>query len=84
MKSSVYRLSYGVYVADLEGRKVMRGGIVDLAAALVQTGVAADDLLWGDWREDAEMLSPAEKGELRIAMSRNKELVASKGTVSAG
>lgn len=84
MKSSVYKLSQGVYVADLEGRKIMRGGIVDLAAALLIMGVTIDDLLWGDWREGAELLSQAEKSELRVAMSRDRGFVASTGTVSVG
>jgi hypothetical protein len=33
MKTSVYKLSHGVFVAELAGRQVMRGSIDDLAAA---------------------------------------------------
>jgi hypothetical protein len=73
MKSSVYKLSQGVYLADLTDRQIMRGSIEDLAAALVQAGVAADNLLLGDWRQGAELLSSSEQNKLRFAMTSGKE-----------
>jgi hypothetical protein len=69
MKSSIYKLSHGVYSADLDGRKIERGSVEDLAAALVQAGITADNLLLGDWREDAELLSSVEQTKLRVAMT---------------
>jgi hypothetical protein len=68
MKSSVYKLSHGVFVAELAGRQVMRGSIDDLAAALTQAGLTVDDLLLGDWCPDAELLTSAEQLELRQGM----------------
>lgn len=75
MKSSVYKLSHGVFLADLEGRKIMRGSVEDLAAALVQEGITPDELLLGDWREDAELLSPSEQHELRGLMAFGQDVV---------
>lgn len=75
MKSSVYKLSYGVFVADLNGRKIMRGSVEDLAAALVQAGITLDELLLGDWREDAELLSPSEQHELCGLMAVGQDVV---------
>jgi hypothetical protein len=74
MKSSVYKLSHGVFLADLDGRKIMRGSIEDLAAALVQAGVTPDKLLLGDWRDDAELLSLSEQHELRAAMTVGRDV----------
>ncbi|NNM56487.1 hypothetical protein [Acidocella sp.] len=69
MKASVYKLTQGVFLADLAGQRVMRGTVEDLAAALFQAGLTADDLLLGDWREDAELLTAVEQTELRQAMT---------------
>jgi hypothetical protein len=69
MKSSVYKLSDGVYLADVDGRRIMRGSLGDLATALAHEGVTSDDLLLGDWREDAELLSSSEQNELFQAMA---------------
>ena len=73
MKSSVYKLSHGVFLADLNGRKIMRGSVEDLATALVQAGVTPDELLLGDWRDDAELLSSPEQHELRTAMKGGQD-----------
>ncbi|MGE4483237.1 hypothetical protein [Acidocella sp.] len=75
MKSSVYKLSQGVFVADFDGRKIMRGSVQDLAAALVQAGITPDELLLGDWREDAELLSPSEQRELCGLMAVGQDVV---------
>jgi hypothetical protein len=68
MKSSVYKLTQGVYLADLDGRQIKRGSVEDLAGALVEAGIVAGDLLLGDWREGAELLSSSEQDELRATM----------------
>ena len=68
MKSSVYKLNHGVYLAVLGSLQITRG-IEGLASALVQLGISADHLLLGDWREGAELLSSSEQKELRIAMT---------------
>ena len=57
-------MNHGVYLADLEDRQIRRGSVEALAAALVQAGITADDLLLGDWRHDAELLSSVEQGKL--------------------
>lgn len=72
MKSSIYKLSDGVYLADVGGRQIMRGSISDLAAALVEAGIATEHLLLGDWREDAELLDASEQNELCIAMATER------------
>lgn len=69
MKSSVYKLSHGVYLADLQSQKIRRGSVEGLATALVQAGITADNLLLGDWRQDAEPLSSVEQTKLRVAMT---------------
>jgi hypothetical protein len=69
MKPSVYKLHQGVYLAVLEMRQITRGSIEDLAIALVQQGITADQLLLGDWREGAELLNSSEQKELRRAMA---------------
>ena len=68
MKSSVYKLTQGVYLADLDGRQIKRGSIEDLARALVEAGITAGDLLLGDWRAGADLLSSSEQNELRASM----------------
>lgn len=73
MKSSVYRLSHGVYMADLAGQQIMRGSVEDLAAALVKIGVTIDNLLLGDWRQDAELLNSAEQRALHKAMAARQD-----------
>jgi hypothetical protein len=75
MQSSVYKLSHGVFLADLDGQQIMRGSVGDLATALVQAGVTPDKLLLGDWRDDAELLSSSEQRELRAAMRGGQDLV---------
>lgn len=74
MKSSVYKLNHGVYLAVLDGQQITRGSIEGLADALVQRDIAADDLLLGDWREGAELLNAAEQAELRVALAAGKQL----------
>ncbi len=72
MKSSIYKLGQGIFLADLEGRRIMRGSVEDLAAALVQVGITSDSLLLGDWREDTELLSKSEQNALCRAMAAGK------------
>jgi hypothetical protein len=57
-------LSDGVYLANLDGRRIMRGSVGDLADALIQEGIMSENLLLGDWREDAELLSSSEQNDL--------------------
>lgn len=42
----------------------MRGSVGDLADALIQEGIMSENLLLGDWREDAELLSSSEQNDL--------------------
>ena len=74
MKSSVYRLRHGAYLADLAGQQIMRGSVEDLAAALVEKGITTDNLLLGDWRQDAELLSSSEQKAFCQAMAARQVL----------
>lgn len=69
MKSSVYRLGHGIYLAVLEDRQIMRGSVEDLAAVLMKEGITLDNLLFDESRQDAELLDAVEQTELRMAMT---------------
>ena len=67
-------MSHGVYLADLAGQMIMRGSVEDLAAVLVQKGITTDNLLLGDWRQDAGLLSSSEQKALRQAMAARRNV----------
>lgn len=75
MRASVYKLTHGVYLADLGDRQIKRGSVEDLAGALVETGIATGDLLLGDCREGAELLSASEQDQLRAGMTIRPDVV---------
>lgn len=69
MKSSVYRLAHGIYLAVLEDRQIMRDSVEDLATVLMKEGITLDNLLFDEWRQDVELLDTVEQTELRMAMT---------------
>jgi hypothetical protein len=70
MKASIYQTAEDAYLATLSsGIQLMRGSLVDLADALRARGLSAENLLFGDWRVDAQLLEHAEQHQL-IALMR--------------
>ena len=75
MKASIYRTRDGIYLAILtDGQQIMRGGLTDLADALRDKGFLAENLLFGDWQQNAELLVPLEQAQLKELLLRESFL----------
>ena len=71
MKASIYRTTDDIYLAILiDGQQIMRGSLSDLADALRDKGILTENLLFGDWRQGAELLVPSEQTQLKELMLR--------------
>ncbi|GLR68850.1 hypothetical protein GCM10010909_35320 [Acidocella aquatica] len=66
MKASIYTMADGLYLAVLDnGQRVIRDSLSDLASVLRGKGVASENLLFGDWLNEAELLAPTHREMLR-------------------
>jgi hypothetical protein len=67
---AIYQTAEDGYLATLSGgAQLMRASLVDLAEALRARGLSAENLLFGDWRVDAQLLEHAEQHQ-SIALMR--------------
>jgi hypothetical protein len=65
MTASIYQTAEEVYLATLSsGLQLMRGSLADLATALRDQGLFAENLLFGDWKADAQLLGHTEQHQL--------------------
>jgi hypothetical protein len=75
MKASIYQTADSIYLAILtDGPRIMRGSLTDLAVALRGKGILAGDLLFGDWRQGAELLVLSDQTRLKELMLRKSFL----------
>jgi hypothetical protein len=67
--ASIYRAAANVYLAVLsDGRQIQRGSLDYLAKSLFLQGIGKDCLLFGDWREGAELLPAREQDALQYEL----------------
>ena len=73
MKASVYKSTGDIYLAVLaDGLEMRRGDLPDLALALRGYGIAAANLLFGDWRPDAGLLPNSEQDHLKRLLAEEQ------------
>ena len=69
--ASVYLAATDVYLAVLtDGREIQRGSLDHLAKSLFSLGIDKDNLLFGDWRAGAELLSTKEQRVLQYDLQQ--------------
>lgn len=75
MKASIYFMVNGLYLAILDnGQKIMRNSLRDLARTLRTRNVSAEDLLFGDWCADAELLTQWDRQVMKQLMNADDVL----------